>query len=88
MSSQSTKAIDFFTLGLHVSDALANRMAKPHLRNEIELSDTPMPLGGKPAIPVQNRSSAGVNIRHTGHDPRTALCLECTQMTVDEEAFP
>jgi AraC-like DNA-binding protein len=38
MSSQSTETVDFVTLGFHVSDALAGRMAKPHRHDEIEIT--------------------------------------------------
>lgn len=38
MSNQSTETVDFVTLGFHVSDALANRMAKPHRHDEIEIT--------------------------------------------------
>lgn len=38
MKSQPTEAVDFVTLGFHVSDAQANRMAKPHRHDEIEIT--------------------------------------------------
>ena len=38
MSQHSSDSVDFVTLGFHVSDAPANRMAKPHRHDEIEIT--------------------------------------------------
>lgn len=38
MPNPTTEAVDFVTLGFHVSDAPANRMAKPHRHDEIEIT--------------------------------------------------
>lgn len=38
MSSQASEAVDFVTLGFHVSDAPANCMAKPHRHDDIEIT--------------------------------------------------
>jgi AraC-like DNA-binding protein len=38
MLPQASHAVDFVTLGFHVSDAPANRMAKPHRHDEIEIT--------------------------------------------------
>jgi AraC-like DNA-binding protein len=38
MLPQPSHAVDFVTLGFHVSDAPANRMAKPHRHDEIEIT--------------------------------------------------
>ncbi|MFO0816985.1 MAG: helix-turn-helix domain-containing protein [Pirellulales bacterium] len=38
MPALPSEAVDFVTLGFHVSDAPANRMAKPHRHDEIEIT--------------------------------------------------
>lgn len=38
MLPQASHTVDFVTLGFHVSDAPANRMAKPHRHDEIEIT--------------------------------------------------
>lgn len=38
MPQHSSDPVDFVTLGFHVSDAPANRMAKPHRHDEIEIT--------------------------------------------------
>lgn len=38
MLPQASHVVDFVTLGFHVSDAPANRMAKPHRHDEIEIT--------------------------------------------------
>jgi AraC-like DNA-binding protein len=38
MPSQFSEAVDFVTLGFHVSNALTTRMSKPHRHDEIEIT--------------------------------------------------